>query len=82
MFPSWKLLHLLYDEVEVKEGKEHFPRADLNGPGNSADLKLETGKFPLQAACIKMVSHSSALVPILLPQEVWELNSVSWFIKA
>lgn len=67
MLPGWKLQCLLYTEIESKEGKEHLPKADLSNPGNSADLKFETGKFPLQASHIEMVSHVSALVPVLLP---------------
>lgn len=77
VLPGWKLLCLLHIEIEVKEGKTHLPKADLNNPGNSADLKLETGKFPLQASCIEMVSHVSALVPILLPREIWDQTQSS-----
>ena len=72
VLPGWKLLCLLYIEIEVKERKKHLPKADLNDPGNAADLKLETGKFPLQASRIEMVSHVSALVPIRLPREIWD----------
>lgn len=65
---GWKLLHLPYIEIEVKEGKKHLP--DLNNPGHSTDLKLETGKFLLQASHVKVVSPASALVPVLL---LWKI---------
>lgn len=70
VLPGWKCLHLLYFEIEVKEENKYLPKIDLNDPGNSADLKLEAGKFFLQASRIKIVSCVSALVPILLPQEI------------
>lgn len=79
MSPGWKLLHLLYIEIEVKEGKKHLP--ELNNPGHSTELKLETGKFLLQASHIKVVSPAGALVPLLLPWEIWGQTQVSWFIN-
>lgn len=70
VFPGWKLLHLLYFEIEVKEGKEPLPKIDLNNPGNSADLKFETGKFLLPVSLMEIINGVSALVPILLPREI------------
>jgi len=80
VLPGWKLLCLLYIEIEVKKGRKHIPKADLNDPGNSVDLKLETGKFPLQASHIKMASH----VHVTCSATMGHLrsNSVSCFIKA
>lgn len=66
--PGWKLLHLPYIEIEVKEGKKHL--LDLSNPGHSTDLKFETGKFLPQACHIKVISPTSALVPLLLPWEI------------